>query len=167
MRGDVFRVIGLDPGLQKTGYGLIDVSGNRLTYIAHGVIQSQKELDLSQRLCMLYEKLCDVIEHFCPHEAAVEETFVNMNAATTLRLGMARGVILMVPSKYRIPVGEYAANRVKKSVVGVGHADKTQVSMMVQRLLGGCKKVTADGADALAVAICHAHFRKAPGLLPC
>lgn len=159
------RILGLDPGLQRTGYGVIDVSGNHLQYVTHGVVQTDTALDLSKRLFTLFEELSKVIEAFEPNEAAVEETFVNTNATTTLKLGMARGIVLMVPSKYDLIVGEYSANRVKKAVVGVGHADKSQVSMMVQRLLTGCGVVTADAADALAVAICHAHFRKISTLL--
>jgi len=109
--------------------------------------------------------LCEVIERYTPDEAAVEETFVNVNPASTLKLGMARGVILMTPSHYGLVVGEYSANRVKKSVVGVGHAEKQQVAMMVQRLLPAAGNVTADAADALAVAICHAHFRGMQAIL--
>lgn len=159
------RIIGLDPGLQRTGYGVIEVLGNHLKYITHGVIKSDADLDLSKRLFMLFEGVSRIIEAFEPDEAAVEETFVNANPSSALKLGMARGVILMAPSKYNLLVGEYSANRVKKSVVGVGHADKSQVSMMVQRLVVGCGAVTADAADALAVAICHAHYRKIPALL--
>lgn len=159
------RIIGLDPGLQRTGYGIIDATGSYLKYVAHGVATSDASLPLATRLYSLYHQLSCVIENFSPDEAAVEETFVNMNPTSTLRLGMARGVVMMVPAKYAISTSEYAANRVKKSVVGVGHAHKDQVAMMVQRLLPGCGKVTSDGADALAIAICHAHFRTMDTLL--
>ena len=153
------KIIGLDPGLQKTGWGVISSAGNRLGYIAHGVIQTSSADDLSQRLFYLFEKLCEVIAFHEPDEAAVEEVFVNMNPLSTLKLGMARGIVLMAPGKFGMRVGEYATNRVKKAVVGVGHAGKEQVSMMVQRLVSNCPIVTADASDALAVAICHAHFR--------
>jgi len=154
------RIIGLDPGLRNTGWGIVDSIGNRLSYVAHGVVQSNAQDDLAQRLCQLNQELLKVINLYGPHEAAVEETFVNKNPASTLKLGMARGVILLAPAQAGLTVGEYAANRVKKSIVGVGHADKNQVALMVQRLLPNSGIVTADAADALAVAICHAHYRR-------
>lgn len=157
------RILGLDPGLRNTGWGIVDSQGNRLTYIGHGVVKSDSDLALSQRLDQLFRGLTEVIETFKPAEAAVEETFVNANPASALKLGMARGVVLLVPAQVGLVVGEYAANKVKKSVVGVGHADKNQVALMVQRLLSGCGKVTADAADALAIAICHAHHRSIVG----
>jgi crossover junction endodeoxyribonuclease RuvC len=153
------RIIGLDPGLRNTGWGILDSSGNRLSHVAHGVIHSKAQDDLAERLSQLNKALLQIIELYGPHEAAVEETFVNMNPNSTLKLGMARGVVLLAPAQAGLRVGEYAANRVKKSIVGVGHADKNQVAMMVQRLLPSCGVVTADAADALAVAICHAHYR--------
>ena len=153
------RILGLDPGLRTTGWGIIAVEGNRLGYVAHGVIQSQGDDSLAGRLSQLYDGLLKIIRLYNPHEAAVEETFVNKNPASTLKLGMARGVILLAPAQAGLAVGEYAANRVKKSVVGVGHADKNQVALMVQHLLPGCGAVSPDAADALAVAICHAHYR--------
>lgn len=137
----------------------MDSLGNRLSHVAHGVVHSHAKDDLAPRLSQLYQELIKVIELYKPHEAAVEETFVNKNPASTLKLGMARGIVLLVPAQAGLLVGEYAANRVKKSVVGVGHADKNQVSLMVQRLLPSCGVVSADAADALAVAICHAHYR--------
>lgn len=152
-------ILGLDPGLRNTGWGLIESSGNSLTYKAHGVIKTDSGHELSTRLTHLYQGLTAVLEQFTPHEAAVEETFVNKNPASALKLGMARGVVLLAPANAGLVVGEYSANKVKKAVVGVGHADKDQVAMMVQRLLRGCQTVTADAADALAVAICHAHYR--------
>jgi crossover junction endodeoxyribonuclease RuvC len=151
------RVLGLDPGLRHTGWGIIDVAGNRLSYVADGVVYAPTDLPLADRLVVLFRHIIDVLERFRPDEAAVEETFVNKNAASTLKLGVARGVVLLAPAERGLPVAEYSANLVKKSVVGAGHADKAQVQMMVRRLLPGCAAATPDAADALAVAICHAH----------
>ena len=151
------RVLGLDPGLRHTGWGVIDVDGNRLTYVADGVASAPVDLPLGERLVMLFRQLGEVLERFRPDAAAVEETFVNKNASSTLKLGVARGVVLLAPAERGVPVSEYSANLVKKSVVGAGHAEKAQVQMMVRRLLPGCAVVKADAADALAVAICHAH----------
>jgi len=159
------RILGLDPGLKHTGYGIIDSCGHSLSHIAHGVITTDASLTLAQRLSQLFDKISAIIQQYAPHEAAVEETFVNMNATSTLKLGMARGVILMTPAQFGLSVGEYSANRVKKAVVGVGHAEKQQVAMMVQRLLPTAGHVIADAADALAVAICHAHFRNVQHLV--
>jgi len=162
--GKVTRIIGLDPGLRHTGWGIVDCEGNRLSYVAHGVVHSSSEEELAPRLTQLYQELCTIIKTYNPHEAAVEETFVNKNPTSTLKLGMARGIVLLAPAQSGLVVGEYAANRVKKSVVGVGHADKNQVAHMVQRLLPNCGSVFADAADALAVAICHAHYRQSAAL---
>ena len=151
------RVLGLDPGLRHTGWGVIDVAGNRLSYVADGVAHAPTDLPLAERLVALFRQVIDVLERFRPDEAAVEETFVNKNAASTLKLGVARGVVLLAPAERGLPVAEYSANLVKKSVVGAGHADKAQVQMMVRRLLPGCAIATPDAADALAVANCHAH----------
>ncbi len=151
------RVLGLDPGLRHTGWGVIDVAGNRLSHVADGVVHAPTELPLAERLVALFRQLCEVLEQFRPDEAAVEETFVNKNAASTLKLGVARGVVLLAPAERGLPVAEYSANLIKKSVVGAGHAEKEQVQMMVRRLLPGCTTMKADAADALAVAICHAH----------
>ena len=151
------RVLGLDPGLRHTGWGVIDVDGNRLTYVADGVASAPTDLPLGERLVALFRQVGEVMERFRPDAAAVEETFLNKNPASTLRLGAARGVVLLAPAERGVPVSEYSANLVKKSVVGAGHAEKTQVQMMVRRLLPGCAVVKADAADALAVAICHAH----------
>ena len=156
------RILGLDPGLRNTGWGIIDVEGNRLNYVAHGVIHSDSTENLPRRLGQLFQGLEEIIRLWQPHEASVEETFVNTNAASTLKLGMARGIVLLAPAQAGLPVGEYSANRIKKSIVGVGHAEKHQVAHMVQLLLSGCGAVTADAADALAAAICHAHFRNQP-----
>jgi crossover junction endodeoxyribonuclease RuvC len=151
------RVLGLDPGLRHTGWGVIDVAGNRLSHVADGVVHAPVDLPLAERLVVLFRQLTAVIERFRPDEAAVEESFVNKNAASSLKLGVARGVVLLVPAERGVPVAEYSANSVKKSVVGAGHAEKGQVQMMVRRLLPGCAITEADAADALAVAICHAH----------
>ncbi len=152
------RLIGLDPGLRLTGWGVIDVEGNRLRHVAHGVIKVSIEGSLAMRLRELFEGIAAVVAEQQPREAAVEETFVNVNPGSTLKLGQARGVVLLAPARAGLPVFEYAANLVKKSVVGSGHADKRQIAMMVGRLLPGVE-ATADAADALAVAICHAHHR--------
>jgi crossover junction endodeoxyribonuclease RuvC len=154
------RILGLDPGLRHTGWGIVDVEGNRLRHVADGSVDSDEALDLASRLVQLHDGLVAVIGEFSPDEAAVEETFVNKNPTSTLKLGLARGVVLLVPARAGLPVAEYGANHVKKSIVGAGHADKTQVQMMVRTLLPGAAFRTPDAADALAVAICHAHHRE-------
>lgn len=153
------RILGLDPGLRITGWGVIDVRGSSLSYVNHGIMTSKSDEPLPSRLSSLYTQLIDVIQTYQPDEAAVEETFVNKNPLSALKLGMARGAILLAPAQSGLVVGEYAANKVKKSIVGVGHADKSQVAMMVSRLLPKCEGAVKDAADALAVAICHAHYR--------
>jgi crossover junction endodeoxyribonuclease RuvC len=152
------RLIGLDPGLRLTGWGVIDVEGNRLRHVAHGVIKVTTAGTLAERLHELFEGVAGIVAAQQPVEAAVEETFVNANPGSTLKLGQARGVVMLAPARAGLPVYEYAANLVKKSVTGAGHADKQQIAMMVGRLLPGVE-ATADAADALAVAICHAHHR--------
>lgn len=152
------RLIGLDPGLRLTGWGVIDVEGNRLRHVAHGVVKVATDRSLAERLCELFEGVAAVLAAQQPIEAAVEETFVNVNPGSTLKLGQARGVVMLAPARAGLPVFEYATNLVKKSVTGAGHADKRQIAMMVGRLLPGVE-ATADAADALAVAICHAHHR--------
>ena len=152
------RLLGLDPGLRLTGWGVIDVDGNRLRHVAHGVVKVAGDRSLAERLGDLFEGVSAVIAAQQPLEAAVEETFVNVNPASTLKLGQARGVVMLAPARAGLPVFEYAANLVKKSVTGAGHADKRQIAMMVGRLLPGVE-AGADAADALAVAICHAHHR--------
>jgi crossover junction endodeoxyribonuclease RuvC len=154
------RILGLDPGLRHTGWGIVDVEGNRLRHVADGRVDSDETLDLASRLVQLHDGLVAVIAEFSPDEAAVEETFVNKNPTSTLKLGLARGVVLLVPARAGLPVAEYGANHVKKSIVGAGHADKTQVQMMVRTLLPGAAFRSPDAADALAVAICHAHHRE-------
>ncbi len=152
------RLIGLDPGLRLTGWGVIEVEGNRLRHVAHGVVKVAPANTLAERLRELFDGVAGVIEAQCPLEAAVEETFVNVNPGSTLKLGQARGVVMLAPARAGLQVFEYSANLVKKSVVGSGHADKNQIAMMVSRLLPGVD-ARADAADALAVAICHAHHR--------
>ena len=156
----MIRIIGLDPGLRNTGWGIISFYNGQLSHVAHGVVNSQQKAELPIRLNQLFKGLQEVLQLYAPDEAAVEETFVNTNATSTLKLGMARGVVLLAPATLGLSIGEYAANKVKKTVVGAGHADKHQVGLMVQRLLPKAGVVTLDAADALAVAICHAWHRE-------
>ena len=151
------RLIGIDPGLKTTGWGVIEAEGNRLVHVANGRVTSDATLTMAERLVQLHDGLVAAIERWKPDEAAVEETFVNVNPASTLKLGQARGVALLVPSRLGLPVAEYAANAIKKAVVGAGHADKTQIQAMVRRLLPGVEFAGPDAADALAIAICHSH----------
>ena len=151
------RLLGLDPGLRHTGWGIIDVEGVHLRYVADGAVDSDGRLGLARRLVQLHDGLVAVLAAYRPEEAAVEETFVTKNPTSTLKLGVARGIALLVPALAGLPVAEYPANLIKKSVVGVGHAAKEQVQSMVRHLLPGCLSTSADAADALAVAICHAH----------
>ena len=156
------RILGIDPGLGHTGWGVIESDGNRLRPLAHGAIATDAAADLPARLAYIQKELARIVADWLPEEAAVEEVFVNRNPASTLKLGMARGIALLVPAMAGMKVAEYAANLVKKSVVGTGHADKAQIAMMVSRILPGAV-ATADAADALAVAICHAHHRTSAG----
>jgi len=149
-------ILGVDPGLNKCGWGLVVSEGSRLSHIAHGVIKPSQQQQLASRLHDLYEGLSDVIEKYQPHEAAVEETFVNSNARAALALGQARGVAMAAAARRGLLVAEYAPTTIKKAVVGSGAADKTQIAFMVQRLLPTAGAVTADAADALGVALCHA-----------
>jgi crossover junction endodeoxyribonuclease RuvC len=151
------RLIGIDPGLRHTGWGIIEASGSRLIHVADGAVHTDGNRSLAERLVQLHDGLREVIGKYRPLAAAVEETFVNKNPTSTLKLGHARGVVLLVPALAGLSVAEYPANLIKKSVVGAGHAGKPQVQMMVRILLPGCLTETPDAADALAVAICHAH----------
>jgi crossover junction endodeoxyribonuclease RuvC len=153
------RIIGIDPGLRRCGWGIIESEGSRLRYVACGTITPAVTGALADRLAELHAKLRALIELHRPDEAAVEETFVNAGARSALQLGQARGVALMTPASMGLVVGEYAANLVKKSVVGTGHAEKSQVQLMVKTLLPAADFKGADAADALAIAICHAHHR--------
>lgn len=151
------RIIGLDPGLRHTGWGVITITGSQLRPVAAGVIDIPEKLPLADRLGMLHAELMNIMQQTQPDQAAVEETFVNANAQATLKLGMARGVVMAVPGLCGLPVYEYAANEVKKTVVGSGHAAKNQVEAMVRVLLPSIRVDSIDANDALAVAICHAH----------
>ncbi len=150
------RVIGIDPGLRNLGWGVIEMEGSRLRHLGNGIIHSAGE-ELALRLVTLHAGLTEVVARFAPEAAAVEQTFVNKDAVATLKLGQARGIALLVPAQAGIPVGEYAPNAIKKAVVGVGHADKVQVQHMVRHQLPGVTFEGPDAADALAIAICHAH----------
>lgn len=151
------RILGLDPGLRFTGWGVIEHVGNRLSFVACGRIAVPETLQMADRLAHLHRELDIVVTQTKPDQAAVEETFSNVNAKSTLKLGMARGVVMLAPALHGIPVGEYAANTIKKTVVGAGHADKTQIQHMVKILLPRADFSSPDAADALAIAICHAH----------
>ena len=153
----VIRIFGIDPGSAATGWGVVDSAGSRLTYVASGVIRTRRGAGHPEKLAQIFAGLRDLLAEHRPAEAAVEETFVNASPRDALVLGQARGVALLAPSLAGLPVAEYAANSVKKSVVGRGHADKHQVQAMVKVLLPQCGTPKTDEADALAVAICHAH----------
>ena len=153
------RLLGIDPGLRFTGWGVIEADGNHLRHIADGVIATDSADSVPARLKVLHDALAELLARLLPAEAAVEETYVNRNGSATLKLGYARGVALLAPALAGLPVAEYAAKTVKLAVVGTGNADKDQVQMMVRRLLPGATLKRADASDALAVAICHAHHR--------
>ncbi|MDA0720391.1 MAG: crossover junction endodeoxyribonuclease RuvC [Rhodobacterales bacterium] len=150
------RVLGIDPGLRNMGWGLIDVAGSRITHVANGIAHSTGD-DLAMRLLSLHDQLAAMIALHRPTEAAVEQTFVNKDGVGTLKLGQARGIALLVTAQAGLTIGEYAPNAIKKAVVGVGHADKVQIAHMVKLQLPGVKLAGPDAADALAIAICHAH----------
>jgi crossover junction endodeoxyribonuclease RuvC len=154
------RIIGIDPGLRRTGWGVVEASGSSLRFIAAGTLKSSDEAPLAARLCQLHEGLRLVVAAQSPAEAAVEETFVSKDARATLKLGQARGVLMLVPALAGLDVAEYAPNTVKKAVIGVGHGDKRQIHMMVKVLLPKAIPDSEHAADALAVAICHAHHRQ-------
>jgi crossover junction endodeoxyribonuclease RuvC len=153
------RIIGIDPGLRNTGWGVIEAEGSHLSYIADGTVHSDADAPLAMRLLQIHAQLAEVLKSFMPDEAAIEETFVNKDARATLKLGQARGAAMLAPAMAGISVAEYAPNVVKKSVVGAGHAEKDQVKHMVKILLPRAEMNTADSTDALAIAICHAHHR--------
>jgi crossover junction endodeoxyribonuclease RuvC len=154
------RILGIDPGLRRTGWGVIDVDGNRLIHVACGSVASDDKAALAQRLVELHVGLTRVVDEFRPAEAAVEATFVNKDASATLKLGQARGIALLVPASAGLTVAEYAPNLVKKTIVGAGHAEKAQIRVMISVLLPKADPRTHDAADALAIAICHAHHRQ-------
>ncbi len=153
------RIIGIDPGLRNTGWGMVESLGSSLRFVDAGTIKSDAKMSLASRLCQLYEGLEVVLHKFNPHEAAVEATFVNKDAGATLKLGQARGIALLAPARAGLDVAEYAPNAVKKAVIGVGHGDKAQIKLMVNMLLPKATYDSDDAADALAIAICHAHHR--------
>ncbi|ORE90243.1 crossover junction endodeoxyribonuclease RuvC [Aurantimonas sp. 22II-16-19i] len=154
------RIIGIDPGLRRTGWGIVETIGNSLRFVASGTITSDAKYDLASRLCQLHEGLTGIVHAHKPDEAAVEQTFVNKDAVATLKLGQARGIALLVPALAGLPVAEYAPNAVKKAVIGVGHGEKKQIHMMVKVLMPKATFDTDDAADALAIAICHTHHRQ-------
>ncbi|MAM60975.1 crossover junction endodeoxyribonuclease RuvC [Maritimibacter sp. UBA3975] len=154
------RVLGIDPGLRNLGWGVIDVSGSRISHVANGVCHGEGTA-LADRLLALFDALSDVVARFAPDTAAVEQTFVNKDGAGTLKLGQARGIAMLVPARAGLSVGEYAPNTIKKTVVGVGHADKRQIDHMVRLQLPGVELAGPDAADALAIALCHAHHARA------
>jgi crossover junction endodeoxyribonuclease RuvC len=156
---DPIRILGIDPGLRRTGWGIIDVAGNRLSFVACGSVETNERAPLAVRLVAIHDGLESIIDEFRPHESAVEATFVNKDAASALKLGQARGVALLVPGRAGLGVAEYAPNVVKKSIVGAGHGDKAQVRMMIGVLLPRADPASDDAADALAVAVTHAHHR--------
>ena len=157
------RIIGIDPGLRNTGWGIIDSTGSKLQFVAAGTVKSNNKGELAERLLQIHDGLVDIIHSHIPMEAAVENTFVNKDASATLKLGQARGIAMLVPARAGLQVAEYAPNAVKKAVIGVGHGDKAQIKLMVGMLLPKAKFDSDDAADALAIAICHAHHRGSMG----
>ena len=154
------RILGVDPGLRRTGWGIVTIQGNALAFVAAGTVKAPLDSELAHRLATLHAGLTEVVRSFLPDEAAVEQTFVNRDAAATLKLGQARGIALLVPAQAGLAVAEYAPNAVKKAIVGAGHAEKVQIRAMVRVLLPRAEFDSDDAADALAVAICHAHHRQ-------
>jgi crossover junction endodeoxyribonuclease RuvC len=153
------RILGIDPGLRRTGWGVIGCAGNRLIYVACGSVETDGKASLAERLVAIHDGLARIVDEFRPDEAAVEATFVNRDAAATLKLGQARGIALLVPARAGVLVAEYAPNLVKKTIVGAGHGEKAQIRMMVGVLLPKADPRSEDAADALAIAVCHAHHR--------
>src|SRR6266581_2325445 len=154
------RILGIDPGLRRTGWGVIDVDGNRLIFVGCGSVASDDKAALAQRLVALHAGLMRVVDDFRPAEAAVEATFVNKDAVATLKLGQARGIALLVPASAGVAVAEYAPNLVKKTIIGAGHGEKAQIRAMIGVLLPKADPRTHDAADALAIAVTHAHHRQ-------
>jgi crossover junction endodeoxyribonuclease RuvC len=154
------RILGIDPGLRRTGWGVVAVDGNRLSFLACGSLATDDKAGLAARLLAIHDGLRRVVEEHAPDEAAVEATFVNKDAAATLKLGQARGIAMLVPAIAGLPVAEYAPNQVKKTIVGVGHGEKAQIRMMVGVLLPKADPRSDDAADALAIAVTHAHHRR-------
>ena len=153
------RILGIDPGLRRTGWGLVGCEGNRLIYVACGSVATNEKLSLAERLVTIHDGLARIVDEFRPDEAAVEATFVNRDAVATLKLGQARGIAMLVPAKAGLSVAEYAPNLVKKTIVGAGHAEKAQIRLMIGVLLPKADPQSEDAADALAIAVTHAHHR--------
>lgn len=158
------RILGVDPGLRRTGWGIVVMRGNALGFVASGTIKAPLDGDLARRLLAIHEGLAEVVGAHTPDEAAVEQTFVNRDGAATLKLGQARGIAMLVPAQAGLDVAEYAPNLVKKTIVGAGHAEKGQIRAMVRVLLPRATFDSDDAADALAIAICHAHHRSVRAL---
>ena len=158
------RILGIDPGLRRTGWGVIDIEGNRLIFVGCGSVETREGMALAERLLLIHQGLAQVLGYFRPGEAAVEQTFVNKDGVATLKLGQARGVAMLAPAVFGISVAEYAPNQVKKTVVGAGHADKNQIQVMLKILLPKADPKTPDAADALAIAITHAHHRQSAAI---
>jgi crossover junction endodeoxyribonuclease RuvC len=158
--GRPIRILGIDPGLRRTGWGVVTIDGNRLSFLACGSLATDGKADLAIRLLAIHDGLQRVVDEHAPDEAAVEATFVNKDASATLKLGQARGIAMLVPAIAGVPVAEYAPNLVKKTIVGAGHCEKVQIRMMVKVLLPKADPQTDDAADALAIAVCHAHHRQ-------
>jgi crossover junction endodeoxyribonuclease RuvC len=160
MNAPLIRILGIDPGLRRTGWGVVDVAGNRLIFVACGCVETNDRDDVAARLVAIHRGLARVLSEHRPQEAAVEATFVNKNAAATLKLGQARGVALLAPAQAGVSVAEYAPNLVKKTIVGAGHGEKAQIRMMISVLLPKAVPQSEDAADALAIAVTHAHHRQ-------
>jgi crossover junction endodeoxyribonuclease RuvC len=158
--GRPIRILGIDPGLRRTGWGMVAIDGNRLAFLGCGSLATNDKATLAERLRELHDGLSRVVAEHAPDEAAVEATFVNKDAAATLKLGQARGVAMLVPAIAGLPVSEYAPNLVKKTIVGAGHGEKQQIRMMIGVLLPKADPKSHDAADALAIAVCHAHHRQ-------
>ena len=164
MANEPTRILGLDPGLRRTGWGVISVAGSRLSWVAHGVVTPDDKAPFAARLLHLMTAVGELCAAYSCDEAAIEEVFVNANPASTLKLGQARGAVILGPAGHGLSVAEYAPNLIKKAVVGAGHADKAQIAFMVRRLLPAAGEVSADAADALAVALTHAQLRRMKGI---
>jgi len=164
MTSRAIRILGIDPGLRRTGWGVIESDGNRLIFVGCGSIDAKETLPLAERLLAIHQGLARVLSEFSPLEAAVEQTFINKDGAATLKLGQARGIAMLAPALFGISVAEYAPNQVKKTVVGAGHADKNQIRVMLGILMPKADPKSADAADALAIAITHAHHRQSVAL---
>jgi crossover junction endodeoxyribonuclease RuvC len=158
------RILGIDPGLRRTGWGVVAIDGNRLSFLACGSLATDDKAGLAVRLLAIHDGLRKVVEEHAPDEAAVEATFVNKDAVATLKLGQARGIAMVVPARAGMPVAEYAPNLVKKTIVGAGHCEKVQIRMMVKVLLPKADPQSDDAADALAIAVTHAHHRQSVAL---